>query len=117
MGLNDPEVIRMIAELQKEYKAVEQDYEQLKIERNTLAMTLDFSDGAVKGCGITISKQVRMSITPEIGDVDPDMYAEYVRLKASLEGIEKALKEKSLRAGCVGLKPSMTFRVTGTPEV
>lgn len=117
MGLNDPETIREIAKIQQEYKAIEQDYEQLKIERNTLAMTLDFSDGAVKGCGITITKQVRMIITPEIGEVDPEMYAEYVKLKASLEGIEKALKEKSQRAGFVGLKPSMTFRVTGTPEV
>lgn len=115
--MNDSETIRRIAELQQEYKAIEQDYEQVKDERNSLAMSLDFSDGAVKGCGITITKQVRMSITPEIGGLDPEMYAEYIRLKTTLEGVEKALKEKAILAGGVGLKASESVRITGTPEV
>lgn len=115
--MNDSETIRQIAELQQEYKTIEQDLEQVKDERNSLAMSLDFSDGAVKGCGITISKQVRMSITPDMGVVDPEMYAEYIRLKTTLEDVEKALREKGQRAGGIGLKASESIRITGTPEV
>lgn len=114
--MNDSETIRQIAELQQEYKTIEQDLEQVKDERNSLAMSLDFSDGAVKGCGITITKQVRVTITSDMKEVDPELYTRYIMLKADLMGIEAELKDAGLTLG-MGLKMSESIRITGTPEV
>lgn len=111
------EIIRQIADLQLDYKEAEQDLAQLKDVRNSLAEQLDYSDGPVKGCGLTISKVARITITPEVGTVDPEMYAEYVRLETQFKAIEKALRVKAEHAGGVGLRVSESIRITGEPEV